>query len=588
MSRAERDSPPTATEADAFIAQTNVDLKELWTNAARAEWVKSTYITDDTEILAAQANEKVMAYMSRANREAVRFDGVETSVDTRRQLQLLKLAQSLPAPADPAKRKRLAEIAAKLEGLYGKGKFCKQTPKGESCRDLESLSAVLSKSHDYDELLEAWQGWRTISPPMRPLFKEYVALANEGAQEIGFKNLGEMWMSGYDMSPAEFAETTSKLWTQVSPLYEALHCNVRAKLARTYGAERVPPQGPIPAHLLGNMWAQEWAYIYPLVRPYKVAGDIDVTRALKKKRKSELDLVRLGEKFFTSLGLDPLPDTFWTRSMFVKPTDRDVVCHASAWDVTYGNDLRIKMCIKVDQEDLITIHHELGHNYYFMYYHDKPVLYQNGANDGFHEAIGDMLALSVTPGYLKSVGILDSVPRDTPEALINRQYKDALEKVAFLPFGKLIDEWRWKVFSGEISPENYNQAWWNLREKYQGVAPPVERSESDFDPGAKYHVPANVPYTRYFLARILQFQFHRALCRIAGHEGPLHTCSIYGNQEVGKKLEAMLAMGSSKPWPDALEALTGERAMDASAMIEYFEPLMKWLGEQNKGLSCGW
>src|SRR4029077_16980705 len=292
---------------------------------------------------------------------------------------------------------------------------------------------------------------------------------------------------------------------------------------------------------------------------------------------------------FTSMGFEKLPATFWDRSLFTKPKDRDVVCHASAWDIDNKDDLRIKMCIQVRGEDFVTIHHELGHNFYQRAYKNQPFLFQNGANDGFHEAIGDAIGLSITPQYLNKDGLLAKDPEsddDIPDLL-----KQALDKVGFLPFGLMIDQWRWKVFSGEITPANYNKSWWDLRLKYQGVAPPVERSEADFDPGAKYHIPGNVPYTRYFLARILQFQFYRALAEAAGCPGksgtPLHRCSIYDSKEAGKKLNTMLAMGLSKPWQDALQEITGKREMDATAIRDYFAPLQKWLDEQNKGKPVG-
>jgi peptidyl-dipeptidase A len=575
--------PPTPEEARAFVKQLNEDLQTLWTNWARAEWVKATYITHDTEILAAKAHEKVLEYTSRAIEDATRFDGLDLDSETRRMLTLLKTSSSLPAPSDPDERARLAEIAAKMESIYGKGEVCEE----DDCRDLGDLSEVMSTKRDYDALLDAWQGWRTISPPMRPMYEEFVRLANEGANEIGYDDLGELWRAGYDMTPSEFEAVAADLWNDVKPLYESLHCYVRGRLAKKYGTNKVDPDGLIPAHLLGNMWAQEWSNIYPLVAPYPGVGDLDVTAALKKKNYDAMKMVKLGESFFTSLGLEPLPETFWERSMFTKPEDRDVVCHASAWDVTSAGDIRIKMCIRPTEEDLITIHHELGHNYYYQYYYMKPVLFQAGAHDGFHEGIGDTLALSVTPGYLEQVGILDRVA-ENEKALINLQLKEALDKIAFLPFGKLIDEWRWKVFAGEIPFEDMNAAWWKLRAEYQGIAPPVARTEADFDPGAKYHIPSNVPYTRYFLARILQFQFHEALCEAAGHEGPLHTCSIYGSQEAGERLRAMLALGASRPWPDALEAIAGTREMDGTALVAYFRPLLDWLEKQNEGQSCGW
>ncbi|MGC4117948.1 MAG: M2 family metallopeptidase [Myxococcales bacterium] len=588
---------PTPAEAKAFAAQVNKDLKDLWSRQQTAEWIKNTYITDDTERNAAAANDDLMAYTTRAILEARRFDSIKAKLDpeTARFLYLLSVSQSLPAPTDPAKRQELASIAAKLEGLYGKGKWCGPStsagsaPKKE-CRDLLALEETFKQSRNWDELVDAWAGWHTISVPMRPMYERLVALSNEGAREVGFKDTGDLWRSGYDMSAADFEKESDRLWQQVKPLYDQLHCYVRGRLQAVYGKEKVPDGAPIPAHLFGNMWAQEWGNIWPLVEPKTTASpgpSLDIDKALAEQKYDPVKMVKLGEAFFVSLGLDPLPPTFWERSMFSKPRDREVVCHASAWDPTFSNDLRIKMCIRQTEEDLVTIHHELGHDYYYHSYFTLPVLFQQGANDGFHEAIGDTIALSVTPGYYRQVGLASQVPSDE-QALINVQLKDALERIAFLPFGKLIDQWRWQVFSGRVSPKDYNAAWWKLRKDLQGVAPPVARSEADFDPGAKYHIPANVPYTRYFLARILQFQFHRALCKTAGHTGPLHTCSIYGNKEAGKKLQALLALGASKPWPQALESMTGEKQMDATAIVDYFAPLSKWLAEQNKGKQCGW
>jgi len=576
---------PQVADAKAFVDRADGELRALIVASSKAEWDKNTNITDETEKAAAAANEKLMEYMAGAIKTATTFTDPGIDPETQRKLHLLKISSSPPpAPGDPEKRKRLAELGAKMEGIYGKGKVCE----GKRCRDLGALEDVIAKSRKYNELLAAWEGWHAVAKELRPLYQEFVGLANEGAKEIGYADVGELWRSGYDMSPAAFEQETERLWGQVRPLYEQLHCYVRAKLGEKYGKDKVPETGLIPAHLLGNMWAQEWPNIYPLVEPFPGAASLDVTGALVKAKYDEIKMVKLGESFFTSLGLDPLPPTFWERSMFQKPKDREVVCHASAWDVEMNDDLRIKMCIKINQEDLVTVHHELGHNYYYHYYYKLPVLYQNGAHDGFHEAIGDAIALSITPAYLLRLGLIKEVPKDE-KGLINLQMQDALEKIAFLPFGKLIDQWRWDVFSGKTTPEQYNAAWWELRKRYQGLAPPSERADPEFfDPGAKYHIPANVPYTRYFLARILQFQFHKALCAAAGHTGPLHECSIYGNAAAGDKLKAVLAMGSSKPWPEAMAAITGGREMDAGAMIEYFRPLLTWLEEQNKGRTCGW
>jgi peptidyl-dipeptidase A len=591
--------PPTIAEATAFVDAVDAELKRLWTRGARAGWVNQTFITEDTDQLSAAAEETTMEYLSRTIPAAKRFDGLKLPEDVARKLHLLKIASVLPAPSEAAERRELAEVAVTMQSMYGKGKYCPKAggkglkaKDGKECLTLQDLSNVLASSRKYDELLEAWTGWHAISPPIKEKFRRYVELGNKGAREIGFKDLGALWRSGYDMPAEAFEADTDRLWTQVKPLYDELHCYVRARLRDHYGKdkavkEKMAGKAPIPAHLLGNMWAQEWNNIYPLVEPFPGEASLDVTKTLKDKKMGAVEMVKLGERFFTSLGLEKLPPTFWDRSLFTKPEGRDVVCHASAWDVTYDGDIRIKMCIEPKEEDLITIHHELGHNYYYVYYHKLPVLFQQGANDGFHEGIGDTLVLSVTPGYLKDIGLLDKVSNNA-KAETNFLLKQALDKVSFLPFGKLIDQWRWDVFSGKTPPSEYNKAWWDLRVKYQGVAAPVGRTEAEFDAGAKYHVPANTPYVRYFLARIYQFQFHKALCEQAGHKGPLHTCSIYGSKAAGDKLRAMLAMGSSRPWPEAMKALTGQSAADAGPLLEYFEPLRKWLKEQTKGETCGW
>ncbi|HEY4223403.1 MAG TPA: M2 family metallopeptidase [Myxococcota bacterium] len=581
----------TAADAKAFIADANEKLKKLYADAARAEWVKETYITDDTDKIAAQAQEQQMIYTASSIKQGVQFNGVAgVDADTARSLYLLRVSPDLPALNDAKKTTELSEIAAKMDSMYGKGKYCKDPHKPETCRDLEQLSDVMTKSRDYNELLDAWQGWHTISPPMKPLYARYVELANEGSRDLGFKDLSEIWRGRYDETPEQFEAEMEGLWTQLSPLYQDLHCYVRSKLAEQYPG-KVDVQKPIPAHLLGNMWAQDWSNTYDMVEPYRGEASLDVTKALNDKHKKPLDLVKMAEGFFVSLGFDKLPQSFWERSLFLKPADRDVVCHASAWDLAYDhkeNDLRIKVCIKVDEENLITLHHELGHVFYYQSYNDKPALFQQGANDGFHEAIGDTIAHSITPAYLTTVGVFDKAPPKNEHNVINEQMKAALGKVAFLPFGLMMDKWRWDVFSGKTKPSDYNKHWWELRTKYQGIAPASARGEEFFDPGAKYHIPANVPYARYFLAAVLQYQFHKALCDAAGFKGPLHECSIYGNKKAGAKLKAMLAMGASKPWPDAMEAITGQRKIDAGPMLEYFKPLRGWLAEQNKGKKCGW
>jgi len=566
-------------DADKFLADAEKRLMDLSIKASRADWVKSTFVTDDTETMAAEANENLIAATTELAEQARRFDNVNLSPEAKRKLKLLKLSLTLPAPKDPALRSELTKIAASMEGDYGKGKYCPDGDKGK-CLSLPDLEQIIGSSRDPEELKKAWLGWHQIAVPIRKDYVRFVELSNKGAQEMGFKDTGAMWRSKYDMEPDEFAAEMERLWQQVKPLYDSLYTYTRHKLSEKYGKDVVSEDKPIPAHLLGNMWAQTWGNIYPLLAPANADRGYDLTQILKSKNTDAKQMVRYGEGFFTSIGFDALPPTFWDRSLFLKPADREVVCHASAWDIDFEKDVRLKMCVQINEEDFSTVHHELGHNYYQMAYSTKPFLFRDSANDAFHEAIGDTIALSVTPPYLKQLGFIDKVPDQSADIgfLLNR----ALDKVAFLPFGYLVDQWRWKVFSNEVKPDGYNKAWWDLREKYQGIAPPVPRTEQDFDPGAKYHVPANTPYARYFLAAILQFQFHRALCREAGFSGPLCQCSIYGNKKAGEKLKAMLAMGLSQPWPEALKAMTGEDKMDATAIIDYFAPLKTWLDEQNK------
>ena len=579
--------PLTPEGARAFVAAVEKDLFDLSVISGRAQWVNATYITDDTDALAAYfgtiATEKGVKYAGEAAKYA-QVPGLD--FDTARKLNILRGALVLPAPATPGAANELNTIATRLQSTYGKGRAT-HNGKPITGDDAEALMGTLRNPA---ELSEIWKSWHeNVGRPMRNDYTRLVQLANAGAKELGYTDTGAMWRSQYDMTPEQFSEMYDRLWSEVKPLYDDLHCYTRTKLNQKYGNAVQPANGPIRADLLGNMWAQEWGNIYEIVAP-KGAGDVgyDVTKLLEAKKKNPTDMVRIGEGFYSSLGMAPLPASFWGRSQITRPRDREVVCHASAWDLDNKDDLRIKMCTKVNGDDFVTIHHELGHNYYQRAYNQQPYLYLNGANDGFHEAIGDFIALSITPEYLVQIGLLDrsKVPSaDKDTGLLLRQ---AMDKVAFLPFGLMVDKWRWGVFDGSITTANYNQAWVDLKRQYQGITPPVPRSEADFDPGAKFHIPGNTPYARYFLARLLQFQFYKAACDMSGWKGPLHRCSFYGNKEVGQRLNQMLAMGASKPWPDALQAFTGTRDISGKPMLEYFAPLQAWLKQQNAGKQCGW
>jgi peptidyl-dipeptidase A len=565
-------------DARAFLDQVDGTLAQLSVAANRAGWIQATYITPDTEALAARANEAYVGASTNFAKEAARFRETAVPAAERRQLELLRTSLTMAAPPDAKEAEELTKLAASMEAAYGRGAYCPPGATGEACLDIEEITQILAESRDVKRLEEAWSGWHTIAVPIRKDYIRFAELSNKGARSLGFADTGAMWRAKYDMPPDAFAAELDRLWDQLRPLYTSLHTYVRRRLRATYG-DAVPATGPIPAHLLGNLWQQDWSNIYPLVAPAGDAESFSLADRLKAKNVGPVDMVRVAERFFTSLGLEPLPKTFWERSLFVKPRDRDVVCHASAWDIDNEDDLRIKMCIDVTAEDFSTIHHELGHNFYQRAYKRLPMLFRDGANDGFHEAVGDTISLSITPDYLVRIGLLDKAP--PPSSDTGLLLRAALERLAFLPFGLVVDQWRWQVFDGRVTPANYNRAWWDLKLKYQNVAPPSARGEEHFDPGAKYHVPGNTPYSRYFLAAVLQFQFHRALAKTAGCTAPLHRCSIYGSRAAGDRLRAMLELGASRPWPDALEALTGQRTMDAGAMAEYFAPLKTWLDEQN-------
>ena len=580
--------PETPEGAAAWVAMVEADLAAFSKEFGHVSWLNATYINHDSDTLAArygaQLTVKQVGYANEAARYA-RVAGLDA--ETARKLDMLRNSISLPAPNRPGAAEELNDIATRLGSAYGRGKG---TLNGQPINgsDIEAEMGNLERTPD--ELKEMWASWHdNVGAPMRGDYARMSALANEGAKELGFADYGAMWRSGYDMPPEQFAAETERMWQEVKPLYIALHTYVRRKLNEKYGDAVQPRTGPIRADLLGNMWAQEWGNIYPLVAPAG-AGDIgyDLTDLIAKKNLDALGMVKVGEQFFSSLGFDPLPATFWERSQFTKPADREVVCHASAWNIDNVDDLRIKMCIKPNAGDFVTIHHELGHNYYQRAYNKQDPLHLNGANDGFHEAIGDMIALSITPEYLVQINMLASQDVPSADKDIGLLLRQAMDKVAFLPFGLLLDRYRWGLYDGSIPEGEINTGWNELRQEYQGIVPPVPRDPAGFDAGAKYHIPANVSYTRYFLARLLQFQFYKSACDTAGWKGPLHRCSFYGDKEVGAKLDAMLELGASKPWPDALEAFTGERQMSGKAMVEYFAPLKKWLDEQNKGETAGW
>ena len=575
-------------ELDDFLDNIEQENKNDGPIIYSASWISSNFITHDSQKVIADYGTRYTLKSLERSREASFFDDVSTSAEKRRMLNILKSSFVMPPPLNKELASELSSITTSLEAMYGSGEHCYEDG---TCYDLEAFESIIDNSRDPEELLRAWQGWHEIGKPMRPMYMRMVDIGNQGSRDLGYEGLSDLWFSKYDMPADDFLNETDRVWEEVKPLYDALHCHVRAKLNEHYGDDVVSESGPLPVHLLGNMWGQSWSNIYDLVYTEESQqNSVNVSKIIEEKRLDEIDMVKYAEDFFLSIGFEPLPDTFWERSLFVKPRDRSVVCHASAWNLDpANNDLRIKMCIEKNEEDFVTIHHELGHIFYYQAYNHLPTLFQGGANDGFHEAFGDLLTLSITPDYLTKINFITE-----EEALVAKEdsigllMKQALDGVVVVPWALMLDKWRSGVFNGEVDETNLNSSWWKLREYYQGITTSTERSEDYFDPGAKYHIPGNTPYTRYYLARIMQYQFHEALCNEIEFDGLLHECSIYGSEKAGDRIISTMAMGESLPWQDAFENLTGSRKLSGKSILNYYAPLMEWLDEQNINRTCGW
>ena len=579
---------PSNQELEEFLANVETENKKDGPVIYSASWISSNFITYDSQKVIADYGTKSTLKSLERSREAASFDGLDTSKENQRMLNILKSSFVMPPPLDEELASELSEITTSLEAMYGSGEYCFDD---EECYDLEAFESIIDNSRDPKELLRAWEGWHEIGKPMKPMYMRMVDIGNQGSVDLGYEGLSDLWFSKYDMPAEDFLDDTDRVWSEVKPLYDALHCHVRAKLNEHYGDEVISKTGPLPVHMLGNMWGQSWSNIYDLVYEEKPDSKyIDVTKIINEKSLSEIEMVEYAEDFFISMGFKPLPKTFWERSLFVKPRDRSVVCHASAWNLDpANNDLRIKMCIEKNEEDFITIHHELGHIFYYQAYNHIPTVFQAGANDGFHEAFGDLLTLSITPDYLVDIGFIsEDDAEEAKQDPIGLLMKQALDGVVIVPWALMLDKWRSGVFDGEIDESNLNSSWWSLREEYQGINTSYERSENYFDPGAKYHIPGNTPYTRYYLASIMQYQFHEALCNLIDYDGYLHECSIYGNKEAGDRIISTMAMGQSLPWQDAFENLTGSRQLSGKSIMNYYAPLKEWLDEENKNRTCGW
>ncbi|KAH9396896.1 hypothetical protein TYRP_003196 [Tyrophagus putrescentiae] len=580
----------TVDDAEKYVVTANEALRVQKNAIGLASWAQSSDITPENDQAYIEASQRYDEFSkAQFNEVKAYFDLFPQLSDfTRRQLEKMGIiGTSALTKADAS---TFSRSSLEMKKVYSTARI---TAGGRPNLELEpDLTEILANSSD-EKLL-------------REDYITYYTLGNKAARLNSlpgkdFRTYDDLWMAEWET--ADMKAQVDKLMEETMPLYQKIHAYVRYHLKEKYGDGVMPADGTIPAHLLGNMWAQQWGNllnIIPEMNPNPEMKPIDTKVNEKLQTWTVKKMFELSEKFFADLGMQKMTDTFWKKSILVKPTDRNLTCHASAWDFYDASktDFRIKQCTEKTMSDLVTVHHEMGHIQYYMNYVVQPPIYRRGANPGFHEAIGDLIALAVaTPQHLVKVDLLEPIPpADVEKINLNYQMKMALDKVAFLPFAYVMDKWRWDVFGEVATTETaMNRRWWEYRLQYQGLSPPVadrKRNERDFDPGAKYHIPAGVEYVRYFASHVLQFQFYERMCKtVAGiTEQNLYTCDFDGNKEAGAALMAMLAQGSSRSWPDILESFIGSRTMSLGSLNKYFKPLNDYLDKfiADKGIKVGW
>ncbi|NXG01256.1 ACE2 enzyme, partial [Sakesphorus luctuosus] len=584
-------------QAQKFLEEFNRMAEDISHESSIASWHYNTNITEENAKKMNEASAKWSTFYDEASKNASSFS-VGSIEDNLIKLQIQTLQDRGSSVLSSEKYNRLGTVLSTMSTIYSTGTVCKINDPSE-CLVLEpGLDAIMADSTDYNERLWAWEGWRAdVGRMMRPLYEEYVELENEVAKLNNYSDYGDYWRANYEAkfpkdyeySRDQLIEDVEKTFEQIKPLYQQLHAYVRHHLERVYGPKLISSTGCLPAHLLGDMWGRFWTNLYALTVPYPAKPNIDVTSAMVQKGWNAIKIFEAAEAFFTSIGLYNMTDGFWRNSMLTEPTDgRKVVCHPTAWDLG-KNDYRIKMCTKVTMDDFLTAHHEMGHIEYDMAYSAQPYLLRSGANEGFHEAVGEIMSLSAaTPEHLKSLGLLEPTFQEDEETEINFLLKQALTIVGTMPFTYMLEKWRWMVFRGEITKQEWTKRWWEMKREIVGVVEPVPHDETYCDPAALFHVANDYSFIRYYTRTIYQFQFQEALCKAANHTGPLHKCDITNSTAAGERLRQLLALGRSKPWTEALQNVTGEKYMNATPLLHYFEPLYEWLKKNNSGRFIGW
>ncbi|XP_053696511.1 angiotensin-converting enzyme [Sabethes cyaneus] len=551
-----------------------------------AQWNFETNVNEATQVEAIAAQQRYNDFQRLIWDQMRHIDQTKIFDDKLyRQVRLMSIIG--PSALPPDQLDRYNRIVNDMLTIFNGAQICAyERPFECGLRLQPHLKDIMAKSRDWNELQYTWLEWRRKSGRhMRELFEQLVDLTNEAARVNNFTDGAAYWQFPYESR--DFREEMEQVWKEILPLYEMIHAYVRRKLREFYGPDKISRDVPLPDHILGDMYGQSWNNILDVLIPYPGRSYLEVTPEMHKQGYNPLVMFQIADEFFVSMNMTAMPPDFWLTSVLTQPPDRPVLCTPSSWDFCNGKDYRIKMCTTVSHKDFITVHHELAHVQYFLNYRNNPKVFRDGANPGFHEAIGDAVTLSVAaPKHLQNLGLVQKNVDDTAHD-INFLFSLALEKVVFLPFALAMDAWRYDIFEKRIRKEQYNCHWWLLREQYGGVKPPVLRSELDFDPGAKYHVAANIPYIKYFFSNVLQFQIHRAMCSASRQydpldpNKPLHKCDIYRQPAAGNILKQLMERGASEPWQQVLQEVIGEGRLDGTALREYFRPLEEWLRNEN-------
>ncbi|UYZ63832.1 M2 family metallopeptidase [Hymenobacter weizhouensis] len=571
-------APNWRDQAEQFLTQYSAEYQRLYTQSAEAEWRSNTRIVaGDTSNAGAtaRANERLAAFMGSTQniqrlRELLEHKQDLTELQVKQlQTALYNAANSPQTIADVVKRRIKAETA-QTEKLYGFD--YKYAGKSVTTNDLDEL---LRKERNPLKRQQIWEASKAIGPTLKDGLLNLRELRNQTVQALGYPDYFTYQASDYGLSREEMMQLVRKINEELRPLYRELHTYARYELAKKYGVKQVPDY--LPASWLPNRWGQDWSAMVD------VQG-LNIDPVLAKKG-AEWQ-VQQAERFYQSLGFPALPQSFYEKSSLY-PLPKDATYkknnHASAWHLDLNQDVRSLMSVEGNTEWYETTHHELGHIYYYLTYTNPqvPVLLRQGANRAYHEAMGSLMGLAATQKpFLAGLSLVDANAKtDQTQTLL----KEALNYAVFIPFASgVMSEWENSFYADKLPADQLNARWWQLCKQYQGIVPPTARGENYLDPATKTHInddPAQ--YYDYALSYVILFQLHDHIAKKILKQDP-HATNYYGSKEVGQFLADIMRPGSSKDWRTVLKEKTGED-LSARAMVEYFEPLMAYLKQQNKG-----